>query len=217
MKSTGRPDVNKLKNDPSYRQILELDFNDMIPFVLYNIRKKSFFSLIYAGINIAMLVFIALYIIWGIFGSQHTWSAVIKQSVAGIVAGSILVIPIHELLHGLAYRFLGAKKIRFGADMQQFIFFVTADRYPVSGKELYFLALTPFVMINAATIVLIAACFPQVILFPAFLLLSHNIMCIGDFAIVNYVHNHAHGRVFTFDETERKKSYFYEEVVDEKE
>ena len=97
--------------------------------------------------------------------------------------------------------------------MKQFIFFVTADRYPVSGKELYFLALTPFAIINICIIAAIATLFPQGILFAAFLLLSHNIMCIGDFAIANYVYNHAHYRVYTFDETEQKKSYFFEELL----
>ncbi len=213
MKSPGRPDVEKLKSDPGYRQILELDFNDMIPFVLSNIRKKGIPSLVYAAINVAMLVFIALYLIPGFIGPHLTWSVMIKQSLTGIFAGSILVIPFHELLHGLAYRILGARKIRFGMDMKQFIFFVTADRYPVSGKELYFLALTPFMIINICIISAIATLFPQGILFAAFLLLSHNIMCIGDFAIANYVSTHAHGRVFTFDETEQKKSYFFEELL----
>jgi hypothetical protein len=137
---------------------------------------------------------------------------VIKQSLCGLFAGTILVIPLHELLHGLAYRILGARKIRFGADLQQMIFFVTADRYPVSGYELYFLAMTPFLVINMATVIISAVWFPQVILFPAFFLFSHNMMCIGDFALANYV-LHARNKVYTFDVTDKKKSYFYEEVV----
>ena len=213
MKSPGRPDAIKLRNDPGYRQILELDFNDMIPFVMSNIRKKGIPSLVYLVINLAMLVFIALYLIPGFIGPQFTWSVLIKQSLAGIFAGTILVIPVHELLHGLAYRILGARKIRFGVDMKQFIFFVTADRYPVTGKELYFLALTPFAVINICIIALTATLFPQGILFAAILLLSHNIMCIGDFAIANYINNHAHSKVYTFDEIEQKKSYFFEELL----
>jgi hypothetical protein len=162
-----------------------------------------------------MLVFIILYLIQGVVGSELTWSAVLKQTAAGIVAGSILVIPLHELLHGLAYRLLGAKKIRFGADMKQFIFYVTADRYPVSGSELYILAFTPFVLINAVILAITLVWFPGYVLLSALFLLSHNIMCIGDFAIANYVHGMAPRRIITFDEPERKKSYFYEEVNDQ--
>jgi hypothetical protein len=209
----GKPDVDALKNDPSYRQVLALDYDDMIPFVLENIRKRSFFSILYAFLNIAFLIFIINDIIFGLVHRQLTWSLIISQSVTGIFAGSILVIPVHELLHGITYRILGARKIRFGADLQQFIFFVTADRYPVTGKELYCLALAPFVVINIITAAITLLWFPHAILFSAFFLLSHNIMCIGDFAIVNFVLQHAPHRVYTFDEIENKKSYFYEEIT----
>ena len=158
-----RPDVDTLRNDPSYRQVLELDFDDMIPFVLNQIKRKSFFSVLYAILNIAMFVFIFYVIITGLFYQQLTWSMIIKQSLTGIFAGSILVIPVHELLHGVSYRIIGAREIRFGADLQQFIFYVTADRYPVSGMELYFLALTPFLVINAVTVVITILWLPQAI------------------------------------------------------
>jgi len=211
-RSSRVPDVEKLQQDPGYRQILELDFNDMIPFVLSSIRKRSIISYLYVFLNLGLFVFIILYILLELIGSHLTWTMIVKQSLSGLFAGSILVIPLHELLHGLAYRILGARKIRFGADLQQLIFFVTADRYPVSGNELYFLAMIPFFVINVATITISAIWFPQVILFPAFFLLCHNIMCIGDFALANYVFR-AQKKVFTYDETEKKKSYFYEEIV----
>ena len=216
MRSSKISDIEKLHQDPGYRQILKLEFSDMIPFVLSNIRKKGLFSILYLTINMASLVFIILYAIWGVMDMQITWATIIKQTLSGIFAGSILVIPLHEILHGLAYRILGARKIKFGADLQQFIFFVTADRYPVSGNQLYFLAMTPFVVINLVTVAITTLVFPQVILFAAFLLLSHNIMCIGDFAIVNFVRL-TPGRIITYDETEQKRSYFFEEVVDQPE
>jgi hypothetical protein len=115
----------------------------------------------------------------------------------------------------MAYRILGARKIRFGADMQQLIFYVTADRYPVSGNELFFLALLPFVAINLMSVLIFILVFPQWILFGSFLLLSHNIMCIGDFAIVNYVY-HIPGKVYTFDRMDERKSYFFVKVNDRK-
>ncbi|MEN8230085.1 MAG: DUF3267 domain-containing protein [Bacteroidota bacterium] len=211
-RSSRIPDAKKLQEDPGYRQIMELDFNEMIPFVLSNIKRRSVISFLYAGVTLGTLLFVLLYMILGLIESQLTWLGIIKQSLIGIFAGSFLVIPLHELLHGLAFRIIGARKIKFGADLQQFIFFVTADRYPVSGKELYFLAMTPFLVINTATVAIIAIWFPQVILFPAFLLFSHNIMCVGDFALVNFVHQQRN-KVYTFDETDHRKSYFYEEVV----
>jgi hypothetical protein len=207
-----RPEADKLHHDPRFTQVLELEFGEMIPFVLTHIKRRSFISLFYAGINMGLLIYILIYTVGGLLGNEITWSSVIKQSLAGIFAGSFLIIPVHELLHGLAYRILGARKIHFGADMNQLIFYVTADRYTVSGSELYFLALFPFVIINIITVLLVILWQPQILLFGSFLLLSHNIMCIGDFAIVNYVQQYK-SRVFTYDIVKERKSYFFKEVM----
>jgi len=120
------------------------------------------------------------------------------------------VIPPHELLHGLAYRILGARNIKFGVDLQQFIFYVTAHRFPISKKELAFLAMTPFVMINLLIIALTAIWASQFTLYSASLLLCHNIMCIGDFAMISYAFSQK-GRLYSYDDTELKKNYFFEE------
>lgn len=210
-KSLNRPDSYQLRQDPHFRQILELDFGEMIPFVLSNIKRRSFISLFFAGINIGLLFYIFIYATKGLLGEQFTWLVVIKQSLPGIFAGSFLIIPIHELLHGLAYKILGARKIHFGADLQQLLFYVTADRYPVSGNELYFLALFPFVFINLLAILSLILWLPQYILFGSFMLLFHNVMCIGDYAIVNYVYQYKR-RVYTYDIVDERKSYFFEEI-----
>jgi hypothetical protein len=207
------PDVQTLNNDPRYRKVLELEFNDMISFVLENIRKRGAISCLFAFLNGATLVFIVLYVAWNLINHQFAWSHVFWQTLMGIFAGSILIIPFHELLHGLAYWIIGARKIIFGADLQQFIFYVTADRYPISRGNLYLLAMTPFVIINTVSLILVIEWFPQYLLFAAWALLSHNIMCIGDFAIVNYALR-AKKPLFTYDEPNNKRSYFYEEISD---
>jgi hypothetical protein len=203
------PDAETLLNDPGYRQVLELDFSDMIPFVLTNIRKRGIIPLIYMAANILLLVIIILYAIWGVRMELLNAGKIFWQLLAGFLAGSILVIAPHELLHGLAYRIIGARKISFGADLQQFIFYVTASRFPISKYQLVFLAMTPFILINVIVTALTLAWASQFTLFSASLLLCHNIMCIGDFAVVNYACKHR-GPLYTFDDTENKKSYFFE-------
>lgn len=209
-----KPDAEQLVHDPRYHLALELDFREMIPFVLSNISLKGYFSLFYKVINIALLLLVIVLGIIGLVSSWISWSNLLLQAGTGIVAGSVLIIAPHEMLHGAAYRLLGARSIRFGADLKQFIFYVTADRYPVSGTELCILALTPFVVINAVIIAITACCFPHWFYFSLLLLLSHNVMCIGDFAILNYTQQ-AKGRIFTYDAPELKKSYFFEEVPED--
>ena len=205
------PDAETLEKAQGYRLILELDFNDIIPFVLSNIRKASLSSFFYLIINSATLIFVIIYALWSVNNGQLNGGRVILQVLAGVLAGSLLVIPPHELLHGFAYRILGARKIKFGVDLQQFIFYVTADRFPISKGELAFLALTPFVFINLVLILITALWAPQITLLSASLLLSHNIMCIGDFAMISYACSHK-GELFTYDDTEKKLSYFFERL-----
>jgi hypothetical protein len=209
MSSRKGPNPETLHKEQRYRLILQLDFNEMIPFVITNIRKASLSSFLYLIINSASLMFIIIYILWSINLGHINTGRVIWLVLAGILAGSFLVIPPHELLHGLAYRILGARKIKFGADLQQFIFYVTADGFPISKKELAFLAMTPFVLINLLLIVFTVIWAPQLTLFSASFLLCHNMMCIGDFAMISYAYSHKN-EIFTYDDTENKKSYFFE-------
>jgi len=205
------PDVETLRSDPAYRLVYELGFEDMVPFVLNQIKRKGLFSWLYLAANVTMLSIIVLLLITTLLNHTPGWKSLIIQIALGAFAGSILVIPVHELLHGLAYRILGSKKIIFGADLKQLIFFVTTNRYPVSGREVYLLALSPFVLINFLTTLATITLFPQWALFSGIFLLSHNIMCIGDFAICNFV-SRAKGRIYNFDEPEKKISYFFEEL-----
>ncbi len=202
--------MEELRDEPRYRQVLELDFSEMIPFVLEQIRRRSPVSFSFLVLNLVLLAGIIGYIVQILSAEQLTLGKVIVWSLYGMAAGSLAVVPVHEGIHGLAYKLLGAGRVHFGADLQQMIFFVTSDRYPVSGKELSFLALAPFVMINLATVGIVLWLSPEIFLFPAFFLFTHNLMCIGDFAVVNYVYLHPR-RVYSFDEVEQKRSYFFEE------
>lgn len=216
MRSPGRKvkemEVIRLEQDPDYKKILELAFGEMIPFVLMQIRRKSFISLFYAGINLGLFIYFLYVLISGLTTGEMKWSQIFRQSIGGIIAGSFLIVPIHELIHGFAYKVLGAKKIHFGADMQQFIFYVTVDRYPVSRRQLYFLAMLPFALINLTAVLILFLWVPQYFLFISLLLLSHNIMCIGDFAVANYVFL-VPGKVYSYDVVSEKKSYFFRKEV----
>jgi len=203
-----KPDAETLQGENGYRKILELEFSEMIPFVLSNIRKGGVIPIFYISINVIFFFFIIIYAVWIVKTGSLNAGKIFWQIFAGVLAGSILVIPPHEILHGLAYRLLGARKIKFGMDLQQFIFYVTADRFPISKKELAILAMTPFVLINLGLIALTATWGSQFTLFSAFLLLCHNIMCIGDFAIINYAFTQK-GELYTYDDIGIKKSYFF--------
>ncbi|TFG88510.1 MAG: DUF3267 domain-containing protein [Candidatus Atribacteria bacterium] len=211
MRETLNPSVETLRSDPAYQLVHELGFQEMVPFVMTQIKKRGFFSWFYFSVNLFMLAILLIFSVKGLIDQSFSWKRLVVVALTGITAGSFLIIPIHELLHGLAYRFLGARKIIFGADLTQLIFYVTVNRYPVSGNQVHILTLTPFIIINLLTIAASAFLFPGGLLFSTFFLLSHNIMCIGDFAISGFIAR-TRGRIYTFDEPERKMSYFYQKT-----
>lgn len=211
MRGTLKPDTETIQSDPAYQLIYELGFQDVIPFVLAQIRKRNFFSAFYFASNLGLLLMIIILSTRGLSDHSLGWKELIIKAISGFLAGSFLIIPIHELLHALAYRILGARKIIFGADLSQLIFYVTADRYPVSGYQIHLLTMTPFVLINLIVAVLTGLVFHGGLLLAGFFLLSHNMMCIGDFAISGFISGKG-GKIYTYDEPERKMSYFYQKT-----
>ncbi|MFW5644755.1 MAG: hypothetical protein ACOCZL_02470, partial [Bacteroidota bacterium] len=131
-------DPDYIENSGNFRLIHKLHYDEILGFVFENIRKKTFSSRFYFAFNIFTLALIVCFLIHGLQNNSLTLKAFGFQFLIGMFAGSFLVIPFHEGFHGLAYKLAGAPKIRFGADMKQMIFYVTAHRYVLNRKGFYF-------------------------------------------------------------------------------
>ena len=133
----------------------------------------------------------------------------------GFVLFPLLLIPLHEWIHGGVYRLIGAPDIRYGHDLSQFIFYVTAHRYVVDKRGFFIIALAPFVLIS----VLLAAAFlfspPGFSWAFSITLFAHSTMCIGDFALMGFFSSSRSKEMFTFDDTDTMSSYFYEKTEQE--
>lgn len=193
----------------NYRLIEVIEFGSVIPFVLNSIKRKGIASIFYFIINgLSLVLLLILVINTGVSGRLTFWK-ILQYTLAGIVSGTILIIPVHEFFHFLAYVLMGARKIRFGADPEQLIFYVTADRFPINRLELTILAMAPFIAINILTFFFLFQHYPSWTIAGGFMLLSHNIMCIGDFAILNFALKKEHRTMVTFDVINKRKSYFF--------
>ena len=205
-------DPDYIENSDEFRMIHKLHYDEILGFVFENIKKKTFSSRFYFAFNILTLVLVIYFLITGLRNDTLTFGEFGIQFLIGMLAGSFLVIPFHEGFHGLAYKITGAPKINFGADMKQMIFYVTAHKYVLGRKGFYFLAYTPFIMIN---ILAVAAYF----IFPSinihtllFFMLFHNVMCIGDLAMVSFYESHKGRELYTFDDIHKRVSYIYEKL-----
>jgi uncharacterized membrane protein YpjA len=81
-----------------------------------------------------------------------------------------------------------------------------------SPREFRFVALVPFILISIALIIMI-------ILLPglwkwslSLLLFVHTTMCAGDFAMLNFYHVNKTKKIYSWDDADDRKAYFYEEL-----
>ena len=204
--------IEDLKDEKRFRLVYVLHYEEIADFVFENIKKSTIASRMYFFVNLIVLAIIFGVSVAGFKNEIFNFKGYIGSFFWGMLAGSIFVIPLHELMHGIAYKIKGAQKIQFGADIRQAIFYVAADKYVVGKNTFFFVALAPFLSINFAAFVVIQFATPLQLVLILFFLLFHNIMCIGDFAMVSYFINHREKELYTYDDHREKTSYIYERI-----
>lgn len=199
-----------LEDPARYRQILVIPYSELITFVLDYIRRKSglmffFWSacLIFLGIAVKVRINIAGY---------FPFSSILLHSTLGLIVFPILCVPLHEFLHVIPFYLSGAKNIRVGMDIKQYLFYVTAHRHVATPLQFRIVALTPFLIISAGLILL-------VFLLPglwkwslSIFLFAHATMCAGDFALLNFYFLNRDKKIYTWDDVDKKVAYFYEKL-----
>ncbi len=205
--------LEKILSENNLKVFRKIQYDNILNFVFENIKSRSFPSRSYFFISILGFVLLLTYSILVFSSGEIQIKSYLIWFVGGIFAGSILIIPFHELLHALAYKFTGAPKIHYGMDLKQMIFYVTADRYIIGAKKFYLVAMAPFAVINLAGISFILSHpSPEIIIGLLTFLFLHNLMCIGDFAMLSFFYKHRDKELFTFDILEDKESYICEPV-----
>jgi hypothetical protein len=202
--------VEDLEDQSKYRQILKVSYDDLIPFILDHLKRISRVTIFFWA---ACLFFLgtALRIRINIAG-YFPFREIFFHTFLGMIVLPILCIPLHELLHILPYYFSGARKIRIGMDLKQYLFYVTAHRYVATPNQFRIVAFVPFLLITAASMILI-------LIMPglwkwslSLFLFVHTTMCAGDFALLNFYFLRKGHKIFTWDDADNKMAYFYEEI-----
>mgnify|MGYP000848180926 CR=1 FL=1 len=202
--------VEDLDDQSKYRELLKIPYDELIDFVLDYIRRKSevmiffwSFCIICVGIAITVRINIA-----GYFPLKN----IILHSILGLLVFPLLLIPLHELIHIITYLIAGARRIRVGMDLKQYMFYVTAHRFVTGQKSFKLVALAPFITISLTLIIM-------VLLLPglwkwslSLVLFVHATMCAGDFAMLNFYFFNRKKKIYTWDDFDRKIAYFYEEI-----
>ena len=205
--------VKELWESGKFLHIKTLKYRDIISFVMENIKRNTFPAYAYFGYNLLNLVVLSVFVIYSTSSETYVFLDFVKFIIAGALIGSILVIPVHELIHGISYKLIGAPKIHFGADFRQMIFYVASDKFVLGRRAFYIVALSPFILINLITFLLMLSFSAQLTAGSLSFLLFHNTMCIGDFAMVSFFAGNKNKDLYTYDDHKEKTSYIFEKIT----
>lgn len=202
------PDVVDLTHSAEFELLTELGHTDLAPFVAeYYWRRKSWVTLLHYAFSAAVLG------TWIFVGLQERYSVDEWLSRFGAaVLAFIVLVPIHEFIHGAVYRANGAKDVRFSGSLRQFYAYAVAHNFVADRVVFAWVALAPFVIITAALALAAALIEPLRFLLLGALLL-HTAGTSGDFAMLNYLWMNRRREVYTFDDAAERKSYFYAQIA----
>ncbi len=194
--------VEEVREGP-YELLATVRHEDLIPFVLgYFFRRTSWITGLHHALSLAALASIVTVAV----ARDIAFLRALAHFGLGTLVMLVLVVPLHEALHALAYWLCGARDIRFAIVWRMMAAYVAADRFVAGRRAFVFVALTPFVGISTGTLVLVVADPKRAVVWLT-LLLWHTAGVSGDWALLNYYWLNRRREIFTFDED--GVSYFY--------
>jgi hypothetical protein len=201
------PTVEELKDPARFQLLAELTHKELAAFVAeYYWRRKSWVTAAHYFFSFGAVA------AWVYVGLQKhrtfdDWLATFGDAVLCF----IVLLPLHEGIHGAVYKICGAQDIRFGGSLKQFYAYAVAHRFVIGGCDFAWVAIAPFLVINALLAVA-AVIFPAHGFFLIAVLLFHTAGTSGDFAMLNFLWLHRRDGVYTYDDADAKKSYFYQRI-----
>jgi hypothetical protein len=202
--------VEELSNELNYCHFKTISYTDIIPFVFEYLKKWSITILLFWALCLLFLLW-AVFIRFSIAGDFSIFQIFI-HSLLGFVVFPILLIPIHEFLHIVPYFISGARNIKVGMDLKQYMFYVTAHRHVASPGLFIIVAIAPLILISSVLIIMIFTVPGLWRWSLSALLMVHTTMCAGDFALLNLYSVNRGKKIYTWDDADKKEAYFYEQI-----
>jgi hypothetical protein len=168
--------------------------------------NKRWFFYVYMIITISPLSIISYTITKNLLTEELTIVNCLIHVFLGIII-SILFIPIHELIHYLAYKITGAKSVSFYSNFKKLYFATIADKFVINLSEFTFVAILPFASVLIGTLISFPFLSLEFQLTAMIFLFIHTIFCSGDFTLLNYLASNK--EMLTYDDKEKGETYFY--------
>ena len=194
--------------EPEYELLDTIDHDDLISFIKQAFQHKNW---VFYFHNILNLVFVAFFfglMIKDVFNGHLRLSREFGYFSMG--AGiTFLLIPVHEFIHALAYKSIGAKNTSYDMNLRKFYFLAMADKFVVGQADFRKVILAPFTMISVLCI-LFMFLVPGIWIFaPLGVLLTHTLFCSGDFGLLCYLETNKDKEIYTYDDKAEGQSFFF--------
>lgn len=195
------PSINDLNNSKDYELLETIELANPMPFFKQYMNKFTPWFFLYMFIQILTLgIFLAL-----VFSDNSTLLFFL-----GIFVALFVLLPIHEFIHAVFYKFCGAKNIKFKVEWKKFVVYTIADKDVFAAKHLYWVANAPIIILTIVLTTLTIAFWGTPIgEISAFASVVHAAMCGGDLSIINFFWVNRQKKLYTYDDVSEGKSYFY--------
>ncbi|MFQ5445494.1 MAG: DUF3267 domain-containing protein, partial [Saprospiraceae bacterium] len=172
--------------------------------------RSSFTMKFFWTLQVVLLLTMAVAAIHDVQAGLLGWGLLFRQLGAGTLLVFTVLIIVHEAIHGLAYKLVGAPEVSFGVNWRMLYFYAVAANFVVSRRRFIFVGLAPFVVVTIATIVALFVAPAQLKWVLWGVLLMHTGACAGDFALLGFYEQYRHcPEMLTFDDVENKTSWFF--------
>ncbi|NMB87054.1 MAG: DUF3267 domain-containing protein [Chloroflexi bacterium] len=197
--------VADFQDDQRFVLLDRLDHQDLMPFIVrYYIKEQGPVLWAHYLLTLASLAAWAATLI----GQGASRNQGLIQSVLAVLFFFVVLLPLHEAVHGLVYWLLGARDVRFSASVPQAYVYAIAHHFVADRRAFLEVALAPSLVINGLLLVAWWL-WPPARLGILAALFFHISGTSGDFALINYYWANRGRTVYTYDDAETRQSFFF--------
>jgi len=198
--------VNELESY-GYHEHGKFHYSELSAFARTYLAKTNVATVFFLVVNILLFALLAVKVALVAKGRHD--GGLYALSFAGGYGILLLLIPLHEAIHAIAYKLYGAPRVSFSVNLRKFTFLTVADKFVASRGEFMVVLFAPFTCISILLIILFftSGSYLQCSFIAA--LFAHTIACAGDFSLASYFLFHTAGEIVTYDDAGAQVVYFY--------
>lgn len=211
-----KPSIDELHNPNRFSLAESFKIDEMMAFLMKELgATKSSSSKPKTGNKVLRIVLIGMIgaVVGYFIGKQIGYYKIKIDPWQFLEAFGLLIfvlLPIHEGIHGLVFKILGADKVGFGWTPKTLMVYAYAQKFVMSLKENAIVAVMPFLVITLALLIAFFAV-PEYKTLIVSTFVLHTYGCLGDFILINYYFKYRHKQMFTYDDIdEARMTYFFE-------